>query len=261
VSPDLSDDERLSYRSELSREELAALLPHFHNLPLLLNHQGNNTNDVSTFYGNKREPAGVVLEAYWHSEGLVNVVRLYDSITGMAAATSIASGNMRCVSLFHVSIGDRIQLREISLCLMGKRPGARLLKVVEDEHLVLPSPGPYIERPLTDQLIDLAFINQQNDPQCFAASQSCWTPMLIDRCRDQMWQQQDEELWVKCCDEKWPIPQREQWMADFADANYEQRHVVIQKASAWLRCYHNQPAPIVRRKRLLPGLWSGLFPG
>jgi hypothetical protein len=257
VSPNLTDAERLSYRSELSREELVELLPYFTGLPLLLNHQGNDANDVSTFHGNQREPAGLIVAAYWHSEGLVNVVRLYDSITGMAAATSIASGNMRCVSLYHVSIGNRIQLREISLCLMGKRPRARLLKVVDADYLTLPSPGPYIERPLTDQIVDLTFLSQQNELQCFAASQSSSTPMLTsENKKDKLWQQQDEQLWVKCCDQKWPVPKMEQWQTDFDAANYQQRHTVIRNASAWLRCYHLNPPPVVRRKRILPWLWS-----
>jgi hypothetical protein len=244
----LSQAERLSYRSELSHQELDALVDKFRGIPLLTDHQGNDANDMSTFHGNPREAAGVVVDVYWASEGLVNVVQLYHSITGLAAATAIASGNMRCVSLQHVSIGDCIQIREISLCLRGKRSGARLLRIRPTAFTSLPSPGPYIERPLDDGLVDLSYLGQVGNLATIAASDQ----RLDQNDSLRMWSASDEKLWQQCCDEKWPIPRLEQWQNDVADTDSDRRMLLIHRASAWLRCYYLTIAPIVRPRRYIP---------
>jgi hypothetical protein len=216
---------------------------------LLLNHQGNDPGDVSTFHGNQREPAGVVVDVYWHTEGLVNVVRLYNSITGTAAATAIASGNLRCVSLYHASIGDRIQLREISLCLLGKRPGARLLEIRPADYQSLPSPGPYCERPFTDNLVDLRYLS----PLSPLINQASLTNPKEDVVRVH-WDQLDEELLIQCCEQKWPVPQLATWRDGLQLYQGSERQVLIHQASAWLRCYHVTVPPILPNQRFLPWL-------
>lgn len=109
---------------QLSREELACLTPFAKGLEVLDTHRDNEHNDGPY----QRRTLGVVTDAFQHpSTGSVWVcLRLYNSPEGHIACMQIEQGGLRGLSLQHVRQGDAVQMREVSICFLGKRTGTNL---------------------------------------------------------------------------------------------------------------------------------------
>jgi hypothetical protein len=124
--------------TELSREELAAVLPRLRGLPVLLEHHDMRQRQTIPDAG---YAVGRITDARQDAEGTVYVdLRLFDDERGHEAAYSILSGFTRDVSLQHERAWPRGHVREsrdemrrnitpieVSLTGMGRRPETKLV--------------------------------------------------------------------------------------------------------------------------------------
>jgi hypothetical protein len=96
---------------DLSNTELRALLDKFPGTEILIDHKPQRT-------------LGVIIEATQDPvSGTVRVLaRPYNSEEGIRMAEMLEFGVMSGVSLQHIRQGDNIQVREVSLCTVGRRP-------------------------------------------------------------------------------------------------------------------------------------------
>ena len=129
--PRLTHDENLFFQLELSREELARLLPKLRGRPTFYEHMDNHPDyeplPMMHRYGIKRESWGYIVRAEQDgTTGSVYVyVKAFDTLGGQSMASKLKqrSGIKGC-SLQHTRdmIQNQVWANEVSSCREGKRP-------------------------------------------------------------------------------------------------------------------------------------------
>lgn len=118
----------------LSRLELSRTVDHMIGLPILHTHAGNDpSEDRQLPNGHRRLTLGVVTDSYQdpHNGTVYVQLRFFDSPEARVTVAQIETGLLRGISLQHIREGQVLQLREVSVCLLGRHPGSRLQYIVE----------------------------------------------------------------------------------------------------------------------------------
>jgi hypothetical protein len=120
----------LEWWQALSATELTMLLPFMAGgLPVISHHDDNTDQPADATY--TRNIMGRVVAAAQHTDGSVDVcIRPCNTVEGVWLCGLIESGCFQGISLHHIRNERTIQLREVSVCIQGKRPSTWLMAVI-----------------------------------------------------------------------------------------------------------------------------------
>jgi hypothetical protein len=120
----------LEWWQALSATELTQLLPFMAGGLPVISHHDDNTNQSADAICT-RNIMGQVVAAAQHADGSVDVcIRPCNTVEGVWLCGLIESGCFQGISLHHIRNERTIQLREVSVCIQGKRPSTWLMAVV-----------------------------------------------------------------------------------------------------------------------------------
>jgi hypothetical protein len=128
-------EQRREAWKELCFEELSVLTPYFVGVEVIINHTGNDPElDPPLPQGCVRKTLGLITQSRQDPQtGTVYVlVKPYDGIEGFVLCALLEFNIMRGVSIQHVRARHCAQIREVSVCLQGKRSGTWLHSIVLD---------------------------------------------------------------------------------------------------------------------------------
>jgi hypothetical protein len=120
----------LEWWQALSATELTLLLPFMAGgLPVISHHDDNTNQPADAMY--TRNVMGRVVAAAQHADGSVDVcIRPCNTVEGVWLCGLIESGCFQGISLHHIRNERTIQLREVSVCIQGRRPSTWLMAVI-----------------------------------------------------------------------------------------------------------------------------------
>ena len=135
VDPSLTLEQREEFCTQLSKEELTILHPHMVGLEVIRHHEGNDLSEDAPFTGTSggRRTHGIVIASRQDpgSGDVELLLRPYQCTHGRWMVSLLEGGVMNGFSLQHVRYGKNVQLREISICVEGKRPNSTLRNIVQ----------------------------------------------------------------------------------------------------------------------------------